>query len=150
MLLQVCNSYSMQAVDYAASGRVVAVPAFQIQARRWECGCCCCCTMGCLGHAGRCRQCAWHQSVEERHRRGSAHARPAHLLAGHPHPHDPQLCFCCSLCRLARIIRSPIVSVISNMLTDFRSDAHIAIHEYPQLVGLPFRALHFHFPCERC
>lgn len=53
-------------------------------------------------------------------------------------------------CRIARIIRNPIVSIISDQLYDYRSNAHGAIHEVPQqLVGLRFTDLFPYFPSEQ-
>ncbi|GAB4820155.1 hypothetical protein N2152v2_007201 [Parachlorella kessleri] len=36
--------------------------------------------------------------------------------------------------RIARIVRNPVVAVVSNMLTDWKSSAHFAFQEFPFLV----------------
>ena len=54
---------------------------------------------------------------------------------------------CCAWCRVSRMLRQPIAGLLSNMLLNYSSKAHVAIHAYPQLVGLPFQDLHAYFPC---
>ncbi|GAB4823066.1 hypothetical protein N2152v2_010112 [Parachlorella kessleri] len=48
--------------------------------------------------------------------------------------------------RVSRMLRQPIAGLLSNMLLNYSSKAHVAIHAYPQLVGLPFQELHAYFP----
>jgi hypothetical protein len=52
------------------------------------------------------------------------------------------------MCRLARIVGNPVLATVSRMMVDYRSSAHVSVHEYPSLVGLRFRDLHFYFPSE--
>lgn len=51
--------------------------------------------------------------------------------------------------RIVRLLRHPIAALFGFKLTDYRSEAHATVHEYPQLVGIPFGKLHFYFPSRR-
>ena len=49
-------------------------------------------------------------------------------------------------CRLARMVRHPVVAEVSKAMLSFNSPSQIYLHHFPELVGVTFGSLNWHFP----
>jgi hypothetical protein len=52
----------------------------------------------------------------------------------------------CTHCQLARMVKRPVVSILTQQLFDFENCVSLFVHHFPGLVGIRFGELAYRFP----